>query len=143
MKEAYAKKKVVELESARRYQCENCRKVFCGSDFVKKHFFNKHEDVLKQKFNSARFEKMRREAYFADPAKIINTPNLMNEGFHGGGFRGGRGGFRKDNVERDEKKYREYIDHDDPERNRPQAGGASNPVPGRTDRELISYDDLF
>jgi len=139
MKETYAKKKVHELESGQRYQCATCQKVFKGQDFVKKHFFNKHEDVLKLKFNSARFEKMRQEAYFNDPNKIINTPNTINDNF---GTMRGRGGFRRHDPERDEKKYREYVDHDDPERNpAAQSGGAAASRGG--DREMVSYDDLF
>ena len=97
MKDAYTNKKIIESEKGKRYQCANCLKVFCGADFVKKHFFNKHDDVLKQKFNAARFEKMRREVYFADSTKIINNPAVGGDfSHHGGGYRGGRGGFRRD-----------------------------------------------
>jgi len=39
---------------------------------VNKHIFNKHEEVLDEKFNKVRFEQMLKENYFNDPRKLIN-----------------------------------------------------------------------
>jgi hypothetical protein len=95
---------------------------------VHKHFFNKHGDVLDEKFNRSRFEAMMNENYQNDPKKMINQPGFVaggpggpgrDGGFRGGfGERGGRGGgFRGGRGDRDDGRGgRAYQDYDDPTR---------------------------
>ena|ERR1700733_4062225 len=56
MKNEYAKKKTQEVESGNKYQCELCKKMFKGPEFVYKHIFNKHIPTLEDKFNKKQFE---------------------------------------------------------------------------------------
>ena len=52
-----------------------CEKKFKTQDFVHKHIFNKHPDVLDDRFNKARFENMMKENYIADPRKLTMAFN--------------------------------------------------------------------
>ncbi len=128
--------------------CEICDKRFKTPEFVHKHIFNKHKDKLDEKFNKIRFDQMFRENYIDDPNKLINTPMPSHGGggyggYHGGGGYRDRGGYRKRyegggshfDRDRDERKKRDYIDYDDPQRYQQQH---QNP-----ERQLVSYDDLF
>lgn len=117
MKQEYVEKKTEILAQGSIYQCGNCEKKFKTAEFVHKHFFNKHEDVLDQRFNKRRFEMMIKENYLNDPRKLVNTPSFggaQGRDFRGGYGSGGRGGFRGG---RDNRDGRGYIDHDDPMRN--------------------------
>lgn len=91
MKEQYVDKKTHILTQGSIYQCGSCDKKFKTSEFVYKHFYNKHGDVLDEKFNKRRFEAMTKENYFNDPKKMVNQPGYMGAGGPGreGGFRGG------------------------------------------------------
>jgi DNA-directed RNA polymerase subunit RPC12/RpoP len=123
MKEQYVSKKITVVTEGSIYKCGNCDKKFKTSDFVFKHFLNKHSDVLDEKFNKVRFEGMMAENYHNDPKKMVNQPGFGTGpgGFGGrdggnfrGGFpdRGGRGGFRGGRGDGG----RSYHDYDDPSR---------------------------
>lgn len=129
MKEQYVVKKTHILAQGSIYQCGACDKKFKTSEFVYKHFFNKHGDVLDEKFNRIRFETLTNENYHNDPKKMINQPGFVpggpggpgrdGSGFRGGfGERGGRGGgFRGGRGDRDDSRGgRAYQDYDDPTR---------------------------
>ena len=120
-----------------------CQKRFKSTEFVNKHIFNKHEDVLRQKFNKSRFDDMLKENYTNDPNKFTNnyvggsgmggSSSYQSGGGYGnrsghdrrGGdhYRGGRyggdhGGNRYDRGgDRDDRRRKEYIDYDDPSLN--------------------------
>ncbi len=76
MKQEYAERKTKVIQAGSVYQCEikDCQKRFKTTEFVHKHIFNKHGDLLDEKFNKVRFEAMFRENYFNDPRKMINQP---------------------------------------------------------------------
>ena len=70
---------------------------------------------MDEKFNQVRFADMFKENYFNDPNKFVNQPNS------GGGYQRGDRGYRRggkyeyhERGERDERKRREYVDLDDP-----------------------------
>lgn len=48
--EDYLKYKCKELMAGEKYQCEICKKVFKGEDFVVKHIRNKHEDIVNETY---------------------------------------------------------------------------------------------
>lgn len=48
--EDYLKYKCKELTPGEKYQCEICKKVFKGEDFVVKHIRNKHQDVVDETY---------------------------------------------------------------------------------------------
>jgi hypothetical protein len=121
---------------------------------VNKHIFNKHEEVLDEKFNKVRFEQMLKENYFNDPRKLINQPNFIPGGPSGSGYSreggpGYRGGYSSSQRGGGYRRYEErgegersqqnankrYYDYDDPAKYQQQH---ANP-----ERQLVSYDDLF
>ena len=51
-----------------------------------KHIFNRHSDVLTEKFNKKRFEHMKKENYFADPHKITSSFSGYGNNSSGGGY---------------------------------------------------------
>ena len=46
MKQQYAERKCTEVTSGSIYNCDLCNKRFKSTEFVNKHIFNKHSDVL-------------------------------------------------------------------------------------------------
>ena len=57
-KQQYAESHTRVLNEGQVYQCDvkECLKKFKTQEFVHKHIFNKHEDLLNHKFNQKRFE---------------------------------------------------------------------------------------
>ena len=161
MKEEYAENKIQEITKGQIYACMICQKRFKSTEFVNKHIFNKHDDVLKQKFNKSRFDEMLKENYMNDPNKFTNNyvsggpggsssyqsgggygnrsghDRRGNDHYRGGRYGGDHGGNRYDrggDRDRDDRKRKEYVDYDDPQLN----AKVANP-----DRQIVSYDDLF
>lgn len=66
VKQDYVEKKTLMVANSV-YQCGGCDKKFKTQEFVHKHFFNKHPEILDQKFNGPFFAMVTRESYFADP----------------------------------------------------------------------------
>ena len=154
--EDYLKFKCKEQIPGERYNCEICKKVFKGEDFVIKHIYNKHKDVVDEAYEKQSTKdwlerniqhKMKKEMkanYYADENKLFTLPGrryhssetsyyTQREDFNGrGGYRGrgGRGG-------RGRGGYKQYVDLDDPNVN--EAKEARGPET----RELVDYKDLF
>jgi len=55
-KQEYTNRKTATITPGSVYQCLICEKKFKSTEFVNKHIFNKHEEVLDEKFNKVRFE---------------------------------------------------------------------------------------
>lgn len=124
MKQHYAQSKTVEV-AAQKFKCKLCDKMFKGPEFVHKHIFNKHEDALNEKFNKVRYDELMKENYLSDPNKIINQPNTSyyeRRDYRRTDYRRREGGR---DWERDDRKQKEYVDYDDPQRN------VQNPESGR------------
>ena len=65
-------------EEENKYRCDLCKKLFRGSEFIKKHLVAKHADeinsVVKERMESIMLEK-----YLNDPAKLTNPVILASE----------------------------------------------------------------
>lgn len=116
LKQEYVEKKTI-LVAPSVYQCGACDKKFKTPEFVHKHFFNKHPEILDQKFNGPFFAMLTRENYFADPKKQVNQPVALppRENQYGGGG-GGRGGYPQRGRGRYDGGRGGYTDFDDPSR---------------------------
>jgi hypothetical protein len=49
--------------TAEKFNCEICKKGFCGEEFVIKHIKNKHDDLIQDVICSKYFRRQAREAY--------------------------------------------------------------------------------
>lgn len=129
LKQEYVEKKTLMVQANSVYQCGGCDKKFKTQEFVHKHFFNKHPEILDQRFNAGFFSMLTRENYFGDPKKQVNQPVApppRENQFGGrGSYPQARGRGRFDGG-------RGYTDYDDPSR-----------YPQNPERQLVSYDDLF
>jgi hypothetical protein len=65
-------------EEENKYRCDLCRKLFRGSEFIKKHLAVKHTDELGLVVKE-RMESIMLERYLADPGKLTNPVILANE----------------------------------------------------------------
>ncbi len=74
MRVEYAISKTKSVEEGKVYQCEikSCGKRFKSPEFVHKHIFNKHADVLNDKFNKQNLRDLFKNNYFNDPRKMIH-----------------------------------------------------------------------
>ncbi|OMJ81799.1 hypothetical protein SteCoe_17683 [Stentor coeruleus] len=65
-------------EEENKYRCDLCKKLFRGSEFIKKHLAVRHVDegntVIKERMESIMLEK-----YLADPGKLTNPVILAND----------------------------------------------------------------
>lgn len=74
LKDSYAKKKALLVNDSRS-ECMECGKPFRDYKFVVKHYLNKHEEILKEKFDKAYFKDKKFLNYMEDPNRMMNNPS--------------------------------------------------------------------
>ena len=63
-------------------RCELCKKLFRGSEFIKKHIHTKHEDSINMLIKD-RMEGIMLENYLTDPDKLTNQIVFASDSFRG------------------------------------------------------------
>jgi SERRATE/Ars2, N-terminal domain/Arsenite-resistance protein 2/Domain of unknown function (DUF4187) len=67
-------------EEENKYRCDLCKKLFRGSEFIKKHLSAKHTEEMNMLLKE-RMESIMLEKYLSDPNKLTNPVILANENF--------------------------------------------------------------
>lgn len=67
-------------EPERKVRCNCCRKLFRGLEFIKKHFHNKHADLIAG-IVKQRLETIKLSNYVADRDKLTNSITYASESF--------------------------------------------------------------
>jgi len=106
-------------EEENKFRCDLCKKLFRGSEFIKKHLSVKHADEVASVVKE-RMESIMLERYLNDPAKLTNPVILANEAVK---FNGDR---RKWEPRRQNENYE---DLDDPARK-------------NLKRKIVDYSDI-
>lgn len=106
-------------EEENKFRCDLCKKLFRGSEFIKKHLSVKHADEVASVIKE-RMESIMLERYLNDPAKLTNPVILANEAVK---FNGDR---RKWEPRRQNENYE---DLDDPARK-------------NLKRKIVDYSDI-
>lgn len=129
--EDYLHYKCKEVIKGERYQCEICKKIFKGEDFVVKHIRNKHEDVVNETYErdstkdwlsrniKQKMKKEMKNNYYNDENKLFNQPGKRyhqsetSYQFNKDGDKNQRGRHQGQNR----GGFKRYVDYDDPKVN--------------------------
>lgn len=63
-----------EKISGEKFNCDICKKGFCGEEFVYKHINNKHSEIIQDKVCAKYFRGLARDSYIRDKDRIESAP---------------------------------------------------------------------